>query len=1186
MSKVYHIHFSTIADADHAVIRLLSEKKIISAGKPWPVLFIEPTIRRARYLRDALAYTYQALWQPDITTLGNIVTTVITAVYPHRRRIDRRVSDLLLLNVFNALTEYTTQHFKILPDLNIFPGVRNNILDVFRDTAESGYASFKDFVTQNPTALPDTTAARTCINELLELEQELIELRNRSKFELIDDANRWTLAMAALRNKNAIQKRYAAVLPCLILDNIFFITPAAQTFLDAFTRLFEHVIIVRDIRHNDLPIFESFNTLTNRVSNATTPITVLPENPTGWENLYRIPHSTQPLQTPIRIYKDFNPAAEVKRIARTIHRMKRTESNFRYSDITIIVPRLNDYFPYFQELFPMYYIPYDIQKGHDLSSTPLIQNIRAVLELPRFGTWDRAALYTIGTVPFFDFSCFFGTPQEAVHWITENKNTISPHVHEHLSPEAITHAWNYYTHHESSNQFFIELDTFARHAGVTGGGNVSEHWLIPILHMLIHSIEDPGRFKYTPLQYSRAAVACYFLHVFMTSISERLYIGKRATITDRLNAVRVVLDDLNIQNRLSFNIDTITMPARNRSIIARRDLSAWNALQSMFTDLESIHRLVGKTNRYTYERFLLFLRQAIHDITFSVQQNEDQVTIMEPPEARGLSFKKTFIINLSADAFPGRSRSNSLFPSVSRLPFVPSIREQFHEKYLLYYIIQNSQSVILSYPEYTGTTPHTLSPYLDDVINYCRPAMKTPQLTFDIDHDDTTPYIPAELHRLIALHAHREPSIPLELRSIAPDEFTDALAQILMNTARLSTTRLSRYDGLLLTGPKPLQNQIASLLQKHKPHYSCSRLECYADHPLLYWLKYSLYLEEMPEVQEEPDSLTIGTIIHAILERFYIHRYEHCNGDFSALPIKINNDGSIRQHDIHELLNAADEVFRHVLNIDDMRNSNNMLHERLYRLITGGLQSPDEPPGYLRRFLDIESNRTLISGIPIACEHSFTDVPITNTVSIKGHIDRIDIRQNNDGTYDIIVFDYKTGKLPDFNDIKNGVKFQLPVYTLIIEKLLKNPDYDIFPTKPDQIPLLKRLPPTASSASLGLIIGAYYHITPQTAGYKYAWASDDALKTQLISITTRQAQNIVGSADDLDNKNTEIKQRIDLIHTLITRGVFPPLLRTDKNNRRNTFFTAVCRDNTRRLIRLSAYLQQHCPNDYYFKGSS
>jgi ATP-dependent helicase/nuclease subunit B len=221
--------------------------------------------------------------------------------------------------------------------------------------------------------------------------------------------------------------------------------------------------------------------------------------------------------------------------------------------------------------------------------------------------------------------------------------------------------------------------------------------------------------------------------------------------------------------------------------------------------------------------------------------------------------------------------------------------------------------------------------------------------------------------------------------------------------------------------------------------YSPTQLKDYAQCGYAYYMNRILGIDAPEEFHLEPQKVDLGSLVHDIFEEFYrglqddhgepVHLSEYERG-FLEERLLEQTRASLGDADIE-----FDDVF----------------YERWLEQLLAGLATPDvneyfggerlhqgTDRGLFVRFLDVEYDNN--DDVPAWFEvpMDFTDseeggitvtTPDGRRISVGGFIDRVSLREQDDGTIDGLVHDYKTSDPKTIQTI-DGIEFQLPLYTL------------------------------------------------------------------------------------------------------------------------------------------------------------
>lgn len=182
---------------------------------------------------------------------------------------------------------------------------------------------------------------------------------------------------------------------------------------------------------------------------------------------------------------------------------------------------------------------------------------------------------------------------------------------------------------------------------------------------------------------------------------------------------------------------------------------------------------------------------------------------------------------------------------------------------------------------------------------------------------------------------------------------------------------------------------------------SASALETYFQCPLQYFFNYILKLKE--PVSGEIEMLDIGNILHKLAQMYYLQKNRQSLdiSDFCHKTIDelVNKDEKLKSHVNNPILiNLIDEAIRFISHLREMDNNSEFT------------------PTYFEK--------------SFGSKNGFNALPLTEAVSLKGQVDRIDIYDNY-----FRVIDYKSGNADaTFTELYYGKKLQLFLYALAIKE--------------------------------------------------------------------------------------------------------------------------------------------------------
>lgn len=261
--------------------------------------------------------------------------------------------------------------------------------------------------------------------------------------------------------------------------------------------------------------------------------------------------------------------------------------------------------------------------------------------------------------------------------------------------------------------------------------------------------------------------------------------------------------------------------------------------------------------------------------------------------------------------------------------------------------------------------------------------------------------------------------------------------QALPSWALAITTHQEDSDDLTLpitlTGDN---NEVSDKVQQYidkkvKSAVSITSLEEYGECPFKYFSNSILKIRQHKTVQSWFDNPDIGNLFHTIVYRFYAEQQTN-----KQTPVILNPELSNVYH--KQLLSIAQQELQRV-----------RFEHPYYTIEEARLLGDDISDGLLNVWLDNELQK-ISNGWdfhPLHFELSFgqvgkktrpnQSVKLSENLNLRGKIDRIEVRENNE-RLEFIIADYKTGNAPPKNEIHSGRSLQLPLYTLVTMHLLSN----------------------------------------------------------------------------------------------------------------------------------------------------
>ncbi len=184
--------------------------------------------------------------------------------------------------------------------------------------------------------------------------------------------------------------------------------------------------------------------------------------------------------------------------------------------------------------------------------------------------------------------------------------------------------------------------------------------------------------------------------------------------------------------------------------------------------------------------------------------------------------------------------------------------------------------------------------------------------------------------------------------------------------------------------------------------------------PFYYFLKWVLGIEKLEEVEEEEELALFGLHVHQILQEFGEQGgFEILEDDFAGACILMK------------------EISHRVLEEEKIDLDRNLFIGAQYNNWLRGLSNEEGPEGVFLRFLKQEKER-MEQFKPREFETDLgkgNQYPRLGPFNLKGRIDRLDFFAGKN----LMIYDYKTGRVPGKKEVETWKNLQLPLYVLAME---------------------------------------------------------------------------------------------------------------------------------------------------------
>lgn len=446
---------------------------------------------------------------------------------------------------------------------------------------------------------------------------------------------------------------------------------------------------------------------------------------------------------------------------------------------------------------------------------------------------------------------------------------------------------------------------------------------------------------------------------------------------------------------------------------------AFEELFSLLDDLVEEEN-IGAQNAWTDDSVKIGLT-GLKDLIFESmarrpRPNQDlpnnAVSITTLREARSFGLKRKVLFCLGLTTSIVHTMGDVDYPQQRLLddhPRSPEYDPNASIRWTLARFLQEEDCLVLSSPrvkENTEALPTTILADLKRWIDKGYLILKDPEeIKFQSDRDkliDDPRFIPSPLK------GHVEDSIKvIEARS---------------------NPIMTPFDGYL--------GSIYDIIEKAKAEeaneYSPTMLEMLADCPHRHFFSNMIYLQEFPEVKEELPRHEVGTAVHACLEDFW-----ELEDAWQGEPISAEN--------FDQACEVMNRIALRVLENSGIDWKRGPLRRFDRHAILLGLDKKGDsgPRGMLKAALAYHRDLPFLAGPPFKTEMKFgmekeAPVPITEKVSARGIIDRLDLTYDDKGQVHYLILDYKTGRGKTIRDVEKGKALQIGIYALVTRHLFSN----------------------------------------------------------------------------------------------------------------------------------------------------
>lgn len=858
----------------------------------------------------------------------------------------------------------------------------------------------------------------------------------------------------------------------------------------------------------------------------------------------------------ISIHAHQSRKQEVRDIAREIRRLRQTRQAAAFREIGVTFPIVETYQQLIREIFPLFDIPFTMFQGYALASSPIVVAIFNLLHIV-LKDYSREAT-----------AHFFASPRisfKASGTISLARAELEP-----LPLDAETYPY---------------LDSFAARLGIIRG----KHQWIDTLSAYKSQLEEQVEEHPLPVVYSLIPAMLDFLE-FLTQFETDEPAAPETWLTlleNSLTRLQILPNLIQEKERAVRDRDMIALQAVLRVLKTLRQQYASSLRQAQWANGEPVEP------RWTFRKFVDILHIAVQGESYYLPDIlEDSVFVMGRLDTRQVEFRYLFFGGLVEKDFPGQDAPNIFFSEQEAEALgLPTYKKTFEETAYLFYlnVMNPSEHLYLSYPLQEEEKDLLRSMYVERLEHAL--ASQPQQI---VSEDPTQPiqdlYTASDLTqwlgtRLFQEHTPLSPTamtpmaiVREALRFLARQQGHEYAAHVisgLQAQAQRSSDRLSQFEGILAS--EWGRQRILSRYRRHA--YSASEFDLYIRCPIRYFFLYLLRLEPLPVMAPDLQSPDIGMLLHRIVYRFYAAANGEASGttDRSLLQAKTDTDQWMQDARQRIRAIAAEELAAY--------HFSGTFWETFTHSLLAGLSGDSQQQGLLAKFVDVEAQDTdkvvpwyleahfgmksasKVSPdsdrIPEPCGYTLSESPYTlnvqdaewrkRAIRLRGKIDRIDLEfppsdHQAERPTRVVLYDYKTGRLPPMTKVKDGRFLQLPLYILAAQALLGEA-YDV-------------------------IAGGYYHLSsPQNIGKKQLLGCKKDAEQQYFKTT----RTLFATAEEFRAWLTNCANlAFDIAH-VIQQGCFhPTMLGETEAGCRYCEYQQICRVDHQRMKTFQASAPFFC----------
>lgn len=495
-----------------------------------------------------------------------------------------------------------------------------------------------------------------------------------------------------------------------------------------------------------------------------------------------------------------------------------------------------------------------------------------------------------------------------------------------------------------------------------------------------------------------------------------------AGTADAANVVDAVRDVFAVVN-LSENVETIEDGAE--SFDARMEVASYDRVERVLDAIEFV------AERFGIDDPIEEVNDALEKVRVPppTQATQDVVEIVGPRDAYMQSYSHLYFVGLTEMDFPVEQDRPLFFERIfDDIPDISPTDPRLEARYQFATLLSSAERVYITTPETSFDDDDLLeSSILDELARVTGLEPSSGELGNAA---------PEDVQRALRYHRGQEARKAAVAHATETGAFDRPQADRLLDGAECAENRaaaaISEHDG-------QLDAELVAELHGEREPYSPTQLRDYAKCGFAYYMNRILGIEAPDEFHLEPQKVDLGSLVHDIFEGFY-RGLQDDHGE----PVHLTD---YERADLEERL--LDQTRTSVEDAD--LTFDDVFYDRWLEQLLAGLSTPDTNEyygdgrphrgvdrGLFTRFLDAEYDDNDYVPAWFEVPMDFADgsegaitvtTPDGRDIPVGGFIDRVSLRERDDGTVEGLVHDYKTSD-PDTIHTIDGVEFQLPLYTL------------------------------------------------------------------------------------------------------------------------------------------------------------